>query len=190
MNWLTPDDLTALAVTLKLATVTVALLIVLGTPLAWWLARTQWRGKPVIEALVALPLVLPPTVLGFYMLVLLGPNGTVGKTLESLGYPHLAFSFTGLVIGSLLFSLPFAIQPLQNAFASIGDRALEAASTLRANAWDRFVSREFGVDLKKAARESVSDRGEGAAKVVTRLREAHAAAAHARAPTLAAGAPP
>lgn len=140
MNWLTSDDLTALAVTLKLATVTVALLIVLGTPLAWWLARTHWRGKPVIEALVALPLVLPPTVLGFYMLVLLGPNGTVGKTLENLGYPHLAFSFTGLVIGSLLFSLPFAIQPLQNAFASIGDRALEAASTLRANALDRFAS--------------------------------------------------
>lgn len=140
MTWLTPDDLAALAVTFKLAAVTVVLLIVLGTPLAWWLARTQWRGKPFIEALVALPLVLPPTVLGFYMLVLLGPNGPVGKLLEDLGFSHLAFTFTGLVIGSVLFSLPFAIQPLQNAFAGIGDRALEAASTLRANAWDRFIS--------------------------------------------------
>ena len=140
MTWLTPDDLAALGVTLKLAAVTVAILLVIGTPIAWWLARTHWRFKPLIEALVALPLVLPPTVLGFYTLVLLGPNGPAGRMLESVGLHHLAFSFAGLVVGSVLFSLPFAIQPLQDAFASVGERALEAAATLRANAWDRFRS--------------------------------------------------
>jgi molybdate transport system permease protein len=139
-SWLPPDDLTAFALTLKLAAVTVAILIVLGSPLAWWLARTRWRGKAFIEAVVALPLVLPPTVLGFYLLVLLGPNGWLGGGLLAAGLPHLAFTFTGLIIGSVLFSLPFAIQPLQDAFTAIGQRPLEVAATLRAGALDRFFS--------------------------------------------------
>jgi molybdate transport system permease protein len=140
MNWLTSDDLAALSVTLKLAAVTVTILILIGTPLAWWLARSHWRYKPVIEALVALPLVLPPTVLGFYLLVLLGPQGSVGQWLISIGLHHLAFTFSGLVIGSVLFSLPFTIQPLQDAFSAVSERTLEAAATLRASAWDRFFS--------------------------------------------------
>ncbi|MCE8020726.1 molybdate ABC transporter permease subunit [Halomonas sp. MCCC 1A11036] len=132
--------LTALWITLKLATVSTLALLVLATPLAWWLAHTRWRGKVVIEALVALPLVMPPTVIGFYLLVLLGPRGWVGGFLESIGVGHLAFSFTGIVIGSMLFSVPFVVQPLQNAFAGASGRVLEVAATLRASPLDRFFS--------------------------------------------------
>lgn len=133
-------DLAALVITLKLATISTLVLLVLGTPLAWWLARTQWRGKFLLEALIAMPLVLPPTVLGFYLLILLGPNGPLGGLLETLGGQSLAFTFTGLVIGSVVYSLPFVVQPLQNAFAAVGTRPLEVAATLRASPMDRFFT--------------------------------------------------
>jgi len=133
-------DWSPIFLTLKLATVSVVALVILGTPLAWWLARTTNRARVVVEAFVAMPLVLPPTVLGFYLLFLLGPNGPIGGLWESWGGPRLVFSFTGLVIGSVLYSLPFVVQPIQNAFMAIGDRPLEVAATLRANAWDRFWS--------------------------------------------------
>jgi molybdate transport system permease protein len=131
---------TPIFLTLKLAAVTVIVLLVIGVPLAWWLARTRNRARIVVEALVAMPLVLPPTVLGFYLLVLLGPNGAVGSLWESFGGPRLVFSFPGLVIGSVLYSLPFVVQPIQNAFMAIGNRPLEVAATLRANAFDRFLT--------------------------------------------------
>ena len=134
------DDITALWVTLRLALISTALLLVLCTPLAWWLARTQWRWKVLIEALVMMPLVLPPTVLGFYLLLLLGPQGWVGASLQALGLPHLAFSFTGLVIGSMIFSLPFVMQPLTSAFQAASGRVLEVAATLRASPRDQFFS--------------------------------------------------
>src|SRR5210317_1063344 len=121
---LSEADLTALAITLKLAGVTTLILLLLGTPLAWWMARTQWRFKFVLEAVVALPLVLPPTVLGFYLLIALGPNGPVGGLMEALGGRPLAFTFTGLVIGSVFYSMPFVVQPLQAVFAAIGRRPL------------------------------------------------------------------
>ena len=133
-------DLTALAITLKLAAVTTMILLILGTPLAWWLARSRSRLKFILEAIVALPLVLPPTVLGFYLLVTLGPRGPVGALMESLGGRPLAFTFTGLVIGSVIYSLPFVVQPLQNAFEAIGRRPLEVAATLRASSIDRFFT--------------------------------------------------
>lgn len=129
-------DWAALWLTVRLAGVTTLILLVLGTPLAWWLATSQRRFKVVVESVVALPLVLPPTVLGFYVLILLGAQGPV----QALGGPALAFTFTGLVIGSVLYSLPFVVQPLQNTFSSIGRTTLEAAATLRASALDRFVS--------------------------------------------------
>ena len=133
-------DLTALAITLKLALVSTLILLLIGTPLAWWLARTRWRFKFIPEALVALPLVLPPTVLGFYLLLVLGPNGPVGGLMESLGGKPLAFTFTGLVIGSVIYSMPFVVQPLQDAFTAIGRRPLEVAATLRASPLDRFFT--------------------------------------------------
>lgn len=133
-------DLTALVITLKLALVTTVILIILGTPLAWWLARSRWRYKFFIESIVALPLILPPTVLGFYLLIALGPHGPVGGVLQSLGAQPLAFTFTGLVIGSIIYSLPFVVQPLQGAFTAVGNRPLEVAATLRASALDRFFS--------------------------------------------------
>ena len=133
-------DLTALAITLKLAVITTLILLVVGTPLAWWLARSRWRYKYLVEAVVALPLVLPPTVLGFYLLVALGPNGPIGGLMQSMGGRPLAFTFTGLVLGSIIYSMPFVIQPLQNAFAAIGQRPLEVAATLRASPLDRFFS--------------------------------------------------
>ncbi len=136
----TSPELAAVWLTLKLAALSMAILMVLGGPLAWWLSRTSWRGKVVVEALIALPLVLPPTVLGFYLLLMLGPNGAIGGTLEALGLRHLAFSFTGLVIGSVFYSLPFAVQPLQSAFQAIGNRPLEAAATMRAGPVDRFFT--------------------------------------------------
>jgi molybdate transport system permease protein len=137
---LSESDLTALAITLKLASVSTLILLVLGTPVAWWMARTQWRFKFLLEALIALPLVLPPTVLGFYLLLALGPHGVVGGFLESIGGRPLAFTFTGLVIGSVLYSMPFVIQPLQDAFSTVGRRPLEVAATLRASPVDRFLT--------------------------------------------------
>lgn len=137
---LSHDDLTALIITLKLAGLTTLILLLIGTPLAWWIARTQWRFKFLIEALIALPLVLPPTVLGFYLLVALGPQGVIGEFLGSLGIGPLAFSFTGLVVGSVFYSMPFVVQPLQNAFHAIGRRPLEVAATLRASPLDTFIN--------------------------------------------------
>ncbi len=135
---LSDGDLSALWVTVKLAVVSTLLLILLCAPLAWWLAHTRHRSRVLVEALVAMPMVLPPTVMGFYLLILLGPNGAVGGFLISLGFNHLAFTFPGLVIGSMFFSLPFVVQPLQNAFASAGGRVLEVAATLRASTMDTF----------------------------------------------------
>ena len=131
---------TALALTLRLAAVSTALLLVLGAPLAWWLARTPSRWREPVSALVTLPLVLPPSVLGFYVLVLLGPQGPLGQLTQALGWGTLSFSFTGLVIGSMLYSLPFAVQPLQAAFVAMGPRPLEVALTLGARPLDAFVS--------------------------------------------------
>lgn len=133
-------DLTALAISFKLAAVSTLILLLLGTPLAWWLAHTRWRMKFLVEALIAMPLVLPPTVLGFYLLILLGPSGPVGGLMEALGGKSLAFTFEGLVVGSVIYSLPFVVQPLQNAFAAIGRRPLEVAATLRASPLDRFFT--------------------------------------------------
>lgn len=133
-------DLSAIWLTLELASLTTVILLVIGTPIAWWLARTRsWLRGP-IGAVVALPLVLPPTVIGFYLLLLLGPNGTLGQLTQNLGLGTFTFSFTGLVIGSVLYSMPFVVQPLQNAFTAIGPRPLEVAATLRASPWDTFFS--------------------------------------------------
>lgn len=137
---LSAEDLTALWVTLQLAAVSTALLLLLATPLAWWLSQTTARGRVLVEAVVTLPLVLPPTVLGFYLLLLLGPGGAVGGTLERMGVGHLAFSFSGLVVGSMVYSLPFVVQPLQNAFAATGARLFDVAATLRASPLDRFLT--------------------------------------------------
>jgi len=133
-------DLSALFITLKLALLTTVILLLLGTPLAWWLARSQWRYKFLLEAIIALPLVLPPTVLGFYLLLLLGSQGALGGLMQSIGGQPLAFTFSGLVIGSVIYSMPFVVQPLQDAFAAIGRRPLEVAATLRASPLDRFFS--------------------------------------------------
>ena len=124
--------------TLELATVTTVLLLAIGTPIAWWLARSPARWKEAVAAVVALPLVLPPTVLGFYLLIALGPNGPGGVLAGLYGARTLAFTFEGLVIGSVLFSMPFVVQPIRNAFEAIGERPLEVAATLRASPWDRF----------------------------------------------------
>lgn len=132
------QDLGAIWLTLKLATLVTLLLLLLGTPLAWWLARTRSAWKTPIAALVAMPLVLPPTVMGFYLLLLLGPQGPLGQLTQALGLGLLPFSFAGLVLASMLYSLPFVVQPLQNAFAAIGPRPLEVAATLRASPWDSF----------------------------------------------------
>jgi molybdate transport system permease protein len=137
---LTPADFTALFLTLKLALLTTVILLVLGTPLAWWLARSRWRFKFLLEALIALPLVLPPTVLGFYLLLTLGPRGFIGGLMQTLGGEALAFSFSGLVVGSVIYSLPFVVQPLQDTFHNIGKRPLEVAATLRAGPFDRFTT--------------------------------------------------
>ena len=134
------NDLGAIWLTLKLASIVTALLLLIGTPIAWWLARTHSRLKGVIGAVVALPLVLPPTVLGFYLLLAMGPNGLVGQLTASLGLGMLPFTFPGLVIASVIYSFPFMVQPLQNAFEAIGDRPLEVAATLRATPWDTFWS--------------------------------------------------
>jgi len=133
-------DLAAIWLTLKLASLTTVILLIVGTPIALWLAHTRSWLKGPIGAVVALPLVLPPTVIGFYLLLLLGPNGAVGQFTQSIGLGTLTFSFTGLVIGSVLYSMPFVVQPLQNAFVAIGPRPLEVAATLRASPWDTFFS--------------------------------------------------
>ncbi|ARU27718.1 molybdate ABC transporter permease subunit [Cellvibrio sp. PSBB006] len=137
---LSSSDIAALWLTLELASLTTAILLLIGTPLAWWLTRTRWRFKFVVEALVALPLVLPPTVLGFYLLITLSPGGVIGGTLNTLGLPALSFTFAGLVVGSVIYSLPFVVQPLQHAFTHIGSRPLEVAATLGASPLDRFFS--------------------------------------------------
>lgn len=124
--------------TVKLAGITTLTLMVVGTPIAWWLARTRHWLKQPLASVVALPLVLPPTVLGFYLLLLLGPHGPVGQFTETLGLGTLPFTFPGLVVASVFYSLPFVVQPLQNAFEALGDRPLEVAATLRASPWDRF----------------------------------------------------
>jgi molybdate transport system permease protein len=134
------SDLVAVGLTLKLASLTTVLLLVLGTPLAWWLARTRSRWRTWVGALVALPLVLPPVVLGFYLLLWLGPRGPVGRLMESLGLATLPFTFGGLVVASTIYSLPFVVQPLQNAFEALGSRPLEVAATLGAGPWDRFFT--------------------------------------------------
>ena len=130
----------AIALTLRLAAVTTIALLIIAIPLAWWLSQTRSRWRAPVSALVTLPLVLPPTVLGFYLLVLMGPSGFIGQLTDALGWGLLSFTFTGLVIGSIVFSLPFAVQPIQYAFESIGRRPLEVALTLRARPLDAFVS--------------------------------------------------
>ena len=137
---LSPDDWAAIWLTLELASVTTVLLLVLATPLAWWLAHTRSRWRGPIGAVVTLPLVLPPTVIGFYLLVLMGPNGPIGQLTQALGLGRLPFTFAGLVVGSLVYSLPFAVQPLQRAFEALGARPLEVAATLGASRIDRFFS--------------------------------------------------
>ena len=133
-------DISALFVTLKLASVSTVILLLIGTPIAWWLSQTRFKFKVVFEAIIALPLVLPPTVLGFYLLITLGSNGPVGKLLESLGGSSIAFTFSGLVVGSVIYSIPFVVQPLQNSFSGIGSRPLEVAATLGASPLDRFFT--------------------------------------------------
>ena len=133
-------DAIALGISFRLAAVTTLLLLLACTPLAWWLAMGRSRWRVVIDAVVSLPLVLPPTVLGFYMLIVLGPDGWLGRTLHALGLASPVFSFSGLVLGSMLYSLPFVAQPLRDAFESVGLRALEVAATLRASPWNRFCT--------------------------------------------------
>ncbi|GGF45686.1 molybdenum ABC transporter permease subunit [Youhaiella tibetensis] len=129
-----------IALTLSLASITTAILLVIGTPIAWWLARSQWRWKEAVGAVVSLPLVLPPTVLGFYLLLMLGPYGPGGAIAGLWGGRTLAFSFWGLVIGSVIYSMPFVVQPIRNAFEAMGNRPMEVAATLRASPLDRFLT--------------------------------------------------
>ena len=133
-------DLAAIRLSLELAALTTVLLLLIGTPIAWWLARTRSRLKGPVGAVVALPLVLPPTVLGFYLLVTMGPHGVIGKLTTAMGLGTLPFTFAGLLIGSVFYSMPFVVQPLQNAFEATGDRPLEVAATLRAGPWDTFFT--------------------------------------------------
>lgn len=137
---LNAEDYAAIWLTLKLAGVTTALLMLLCTPLAWWLAHTRSRWAGPIGAVVALPLVLPPTVIGFYLLVTMGPNGPIGQLTQALGLGRLPFTFAGLVVGSLIYSMPFTVQPLQRAFEALGSRPLEAAASLGASPLDRFFT--------------------------------------------------
>ncbi|MFT5307472.1 MAG: molybdate transport system permease protein [Gammaproteobacteria bacterium] len=137
---LAPSDVDAIVLTAKLASVVTFLLLLIGTPLAWWLARTSSIFKTPVSALVTLPLILPPTVLGFYLLIAMGPEGPLGQLTTALGIGLLPFTFSGLVIASVLYSLPFVVQPIQNAMEAIGERPLEVAKTLGAGAWDRFFT--------------------------------------------------
>ena len=133
-------DITAILLTLQLAVTVTLVLIVVGTPIAWWLAQSRSWLKGPISALVALPLVLPPTVLGFYLLIAMGPDGPIGQLTQIMGLGTLPFTYWGLVIGSVFYTLPFVVQPLQNAFEAIGERPLEVAATLRAGPLDRFFT--------------------------------------------------
>ncbi|MGQ9427589.1 molybdate ABC transporter permease subunit [Gilvimarinus sp. F26214L] len=137
---LSAADLSAIWLTLKLAAVTTVLLLLIGTPVAWALSRSQSWWKGPVSAIVAMPLVLPPTVLGFYLLIAMGPDGPVGQLTQNLGIGLLPFTFWGLVIGSVIYSMPFVVQPIQNAMEAIGNRPLEVAATLRAGPWDRFFT--------------------------------------------------
>jgi molybdate transport system permease protein len=140
MSGLSEIDWVPLGITLRLALATTIVLLIVGTPIALWLTYTKSRLRSVVEALVALPLILPPTVLGFYLLVLLGPQGPVGGTWESLGGARLVFSFSGLLVGSVVYSLPFVVQPLHNSFKAVDRRLLDAAKTLGASPLDRFFT--------------------------------------------------
>ena len=137
---ISPADLQAIWLTAKIACTTTVILLFIGTPLAWWLARTRSWMKSPLDALIGLPLVLPPVVLGFYLLVLMGSNGPIGHLTQALGWGLLPFSFTGLVIGSVFYSLPFVVKPLETAFEAMGDRPLEVAASLRASPLDTFFS--------------------------------------------------
>lgn len=141
---LSAADWQAIGLTLQLALATMLILLLLATPLAWWLSESHRSDRDwlrtAVQALVALPLVLPPTVLGFYLLLLLGPQGAVGSLLQQLGFSHLAFSFTGILIASVLYSLPFAVQPLQQAFTQLGRQPVELAASLGAGPLDRFFT--------------------------------------------------
>lgn len=137
---LSPADWQAIEVTLRLCFYTTLILLVIATPIAWWLSSGQSAARVAVQAIVALPLVLPPTVLGFYMLIVLGPRGVVGGTLESFGLHHLAFTFEGILIASVLYSMPFAVQPLNEAFGNLRRRPIEVASSLGAGLIDRFVT--------------------------------------------------
>jgi molybdate transport system permease protein len=137
---LTDSDLQALWLTIQLALLVTVILLLIATPIAWWLTRTQSRWKAVVAAVIAMPLILPPTVLGFYLLLAMGPHGVIGQFTQSIGLGGLVFTFWGLVVGSVIYSLPFVVQPIHNAFESVGDKPLEAAATLGAGAWDRFFT--------------------------------------------------
>ena len=137
---LTPEDWQAIFLTLRLATLVTIILLVIATPVAWWLTTTRSKLKPIVGALVALPLVLPPTVIGFYLLIAMGPNGPVGELTQSLGLGTLPFTFAGLVIASVIYSFPFVVQPIQNSFEALGKRPLEVAATLRASRLDTFFT--------------------------------------------------
>ena len=137
---LSGSDWQALWLTARLAGVVTLILLVLGTPIAWWLARSRSRWKAPIGAVVALPLVLPPSVLGFYLLLAMGPDGPLGQLTQALGLPPLPFTFTGLVVASVFYSLPFMVQPLQSAFEAMGERPMEVAATLRASPLDAFFT--------------------------------------------------
>ena len=137
---LTPDDWSAIRLTLELASIVTLLLLIIGTPLAWWLARSRSRWRGAVGAVVSLPIVLPPTVLGFYLLVAMGPQGPVGQLTEALGLGRLPFTFAGLVVASVIYSLPFVVQPIQNAFMAMGERPLEVAATLRASPLETFFT--------------------------------------------------
>ena len=136
---LSADDWSAIRLTLELACIVTLLLLLVGTPIAWWLATTRSRLRNAVGALVALPIVLPPTVLGFYLLIVMGPDGPVGMLTRSLGLGGLPFTFAGLVVASVFYSLPFVVQPIQNAFMAMGPRPLEVAASLRASPWDSFI---------------------------------------------------
>lgn len=138
--FLTADDWGAIRLTLALASLVTCVLLAIGTPLAWWLANTRSRARDWIGALVALPLVLPPTVLGFYLLIAMGPNGPLGQLTASLGLGTLPFTFSGLVVASVFYSMPFVVQPLQNAFEAMGPRPMEVAASLRASPLDAFFT--------------------------------------------------
>jgi len=140
MFGLSPHDLQAIELTFKLCLYTTIILLIIATPVSWWLANYDGRSpaRVAVQAIVALPLVLPPTVLGFYLLIILGPRGFVGETLENIGLNHLAFSFEGILLASVIYSMPFAVQPLTEAFKNLGRRPTEVASSLGAGVWDRF----------------------------------------------------